>query len=39
MTSVAAEPSAPAAEEERRQLTALESVAALSLDALSSMAI
>lgn len=39
MTSVAAEPSAPAPEEERRQLTALESVAALSLDALSSMAI
>ena len=38
MTTVAAKPAAPAAEEERHQLTALEGVAALSLDALSSVA-
>jgi hypothetical protein len=34
MTTVAAKPAAPAAEEQRHRLTALESVAALSLDAL-----
>jgi hypothetical protein len=33
MTTVAAKPAAPAAEEQRHRLTALESVAALSLDA------
>jgi hypothetical protein len=38
MTIVAAKPAAPAAEEERHRLTALEGVAALSLDALSSVA-
>lgn len=38
MTTVAAKPAAPAAEEERHRLTALEGVAALSLDALSSVA-
>lgn len=38
MTTVAAKPSAPAAEQERRRLTALEGVAALSLDALLSAA-
>ena len=35
MTTVAAEPAAPAAGEQRHRLTALESVAALSLDAVS----
>ncbi len=39
MTTVTAEPSAPSAEEERHRPTALEDVAALSLDALSSVAI
>ena len=34
MTTVAAKPAAPAAEEQRHRLTALESVAGLSLDAL-----
>jgi hypothetical protein len=34
MTTVAAKPAAPAAEEERHRLTALEGVAALPLDAL-----
>jgi hypothetical protein len=38
MTTVAAKPAAPAAEEQRHRLTALESVAALSLDALVSVA-
>jgi len=38
MTIVAAKPAAPAAEEERHRLTALEGVAALSLDTLSSVA-
>jgi hypothetical protein len=38
MTTVAAKPAAPAAQEERHRLTALEGVAALSLDALSSVA-
>jgi hypothetical protein len=38
MTTVAAKPAAPAAEEQRHRLTALESVAALSLDALLSVA-
>ena len=35
MTTVAVKPAAPAAEEQRHRLTALGSVAALSLDALS----
>jgi hypothetical protein len=38
MTTVAAKPAAPAAEEQRHRLTALQSVAALSLDALLSVA-
>ena len=38
MTIVAAKPTASAAEEERHRLTALEGVATLSLDALSSVA-
>ena len=38
MTTVAAKPVAPAAEEQRHRLTALESVAALSLEALVSVA-
>src|SRR5690242_1669494 len=38
MATVAAKPAAPAAEEQRHRLTALESVAALSLDALLSAA-
>jgi hypothetical protein len=38
MTTVAAKPAAPAAEEKRHRLTALEGVATLSLDALSSVA-
>jgi hypothetical protein len=38
MTTVAAKPAAPAAEEERHRLAALEGVAALSLDALLSVA-
>jgi hypothetical protein len=38
MTTVAAKPAAPAAEEERDRLTALEGVAALSTDALLSVA-
>ena len=38
MTTVAAKPDAPAAEEQRHRLTAFESVAALSLDALLSVA-
>ena len=38
MTTVAAKPAAPAVEEERHRLTAPEGVAALSLDALSSVA-
>ena len=38
MTTVAAKPAAPAAEEQRHRLTALDSVAALSLDALVSVA-
>ena len=38
MTTVAAKPVAPAAEEQRHRLTTLESVAALSLDALLSVA-
>ena len=38
MTTVAAELAASAAEQERHRLTALDSVAALSLDALSSVA-
>ena len=38
MTTVAAKPAAAAAEEQRHRLTALESVAALSLDALLSLA-
>jgi len=38
MTTVAAKPAAPAAEENRHRLAALEGVAALSLDALLSMA-
>ena len=37
MTTVAAKPAAPVAEEERHRLTALEGVAALSLDALLSV--
>jgi hypothetical protein len=38
MTTVAAKPAAPAAEEERHRLTALEGVGAWSLDALLSAA-
>ena len=38
MTTVAAKPAAPAADEQRHRLTALEGVAALSLDALLSVA-
>jgi hypothetical protein len=38
MITVAAKPAAPAAEEQRHRLTALESVAALSLAALVSVA-
>jgi hypothetical protein len=38
MTIVAVKPAAPAAEEERHRLTSLEGVAALSPDALSSVA-
>jgi hypothetical protein len=38
MTTVAAKPAAPAAEAQRHRLTALESVAALPLDALLSVA-
>jgi hypothetical protein len=38
MTTVAGEPAAPAAGEARHRLTALEGVAALSLDALLSVA-
>jgi len=38
MTTVAAKPVAPAAEEQRHRLTTLESVAALSLEALVSVA-
>jgi hypothetical protein len=38
MTTVAAKPAAPAAEEQRHRLTALEGVAASSLDALLSVA-
>ena len=38
MTTIAAKPAAPAAEEQRHRLTALESVTALSLDALLSVA-
>ena len=38
MTTVAAKPVAPAVEEQRHRLTALESVAALSLEALVSVA-
>ena len=38
MTTGAAKPAAPAAEEQRHRLTALDSVAALSLDALVSVA-
>ena len=38
MTTVAAKPVAPAAKEQRHRLTALESVPALSLDALLSVA-
>lgn len=38
MTTVAAKPAAPVAEEQRHRLTALESVAGLSLDALWSVA-
>ena len=38
MTTVAAKPAAPAAGEQRHRLTALESVAALFLDALLSVA-
>ena len=38
MTTVAAKPAAPAAQEERHRLTALEGVAALSLDVPSSVA-
>ena len=38
MTTVAAKPAVPAAEDQRHRLTALESVAALSLDALLSVA-
>jgi hypothetical protein len=37
MTTVAAKPVAPAAEEQRHRLTTLESVAALSLEALVSV--
>jgi hypothetical protein len=38
MTTVAAKPAAPAADEQPHRLTTLESVAALSLDALVSVA-
>ena len=38
MTTVAAKPAAPAADEQRHRLTALEGVAILSLDALLSAA-